>query len=58
LVQPIMPDSAAKLLDQLAIPADRRSFTALGAADALTAGTELPQPVGVFPRYVPQDSAA
>jgi methionyl-tRNA synthetase len=58
LVQPVMPDSAAKLLDQLAVAADRRGFGALTPADALKPGTELPPPTGVFPRYVPQDSAA
>jgi methionyl-tRNA synthetase len=58
LVQPVMPDSAAKLLDQLAIPADRRSFAALAPGHALIPGTTLPVPVGVFPRHVPQDSAA
>jgi methionyl-tRNA synthetase len=58
LVQPVMPDSAAKLLDQLAVPADRRDFTALTPAYALAAGTALPAPAGVFPRYVAEDSAA
>jgi methionyl-tRNA synthetase len=52
LVQPVMPDSASRLLDQLAVPADRRSFAHLDAANALQAGTPLPQPEGVFPRYV------
>jgi methionyl-tRNA synthetase len=50
LVQPAMPDSAAKLLDQLAVGADGRSF---GAFDArLVPGTALPPPQGVFPRWV------
>src|SRR6185312_13331610 len=39
LVQPVMPDSAAKLLDQLAVAADRRGFGALTPADALKPGT-------------------
>jgi methionyl-tRNA synthetase len=50
LMQPIVPDAAAKLLDQLAIPPMQRSFAAL--ATALAAGTVLPKPEGVFPRYV------
>jgi len=50
LVQPAMPASAGKLLDQLAIPADCRSFSAF--ADRLVPGTELPAPEGVFPRWV------
>jgi methionyl-tRNA synthetase len=51
LVQPVMPDSAAKLLDLLGQPAASRDFTAVGTR--LVAGTALPTPEGVFPRYVP-----
>ncbi|MEP0322496.1 methionine--tRNA ligase [Bauldia litoralis] len=52
LVQPIMPDSAAQLLDLLGVPEDRRDFAALGEGGRLTAGTTLPTPSGIFPRYV------
>lgn len=52
VVQPFMPHSAARLLDQLALPADRRSFATLGEGGALKPGTPLPKPEGVFPRYV------
>lgn len=59
LVQPYMPASAAKLLDLLAVPADRRDFDALGIEGRLASGTVLPAPQGVFPRYVEEaDSAA
>ena len=51
LIQPFMPDSAAKMLDQMCIPEDARCFASLGAAGALKTGTELPKPQGVFPRY-------
>jgi methionyl-tRNA synthetase len=57
LCQPFMPDSAAKLLDLLAVPADARSFDQLGASHALVSGTALPAPQGVFPRYVEQPEA-
>ena len=50
MLQPFMPGSAAKLLDLVAVPDDRRSFDAIG--DALVSGTPLPAPQGVFPRYV------
>ena len=52
LAQPVMPDSAGKLLDSLGIPNDLefRDFAALGTR--LRSGTTLPAPVGVFPRYV------
>ena len=54
--QPYMPDSSAKLLDLLAVPADKRSFADV-ATSPLVAGTVLPAPQGVFPRYVEQDAA-
>ena len=49
LVQPVMPDSAGKLLDLLGQPPDQRSFAAVGTR--LAPGTALPPPTGVFPRY-------
>ena len=52
LLQPFMPDSMERMLDQLAVPADARSFASLGADHALAAGTPLPKPQGVFPRFV------
>ena len=52
LVQPIMPDSAAKILDLLVLDDDQRGFDALGPDNALKPGSEIPKPVGVFPRYV------
>ncbi len=59
LAQPAMPTSSAKLLDLLAIPADRRSFAALGAAGRLAPGTAIPEPQGVFPRWLdPEEQAA
>jgi methionyl-tRNA synthetase len=52
LAQPAMPEASVKLLDSLGIPADARTFAALGAARRVAPGTPLPPPVGVFPRYV------
>jgi methionyl-tRNA synthetase len=34
------------------VPADARSFAALGEDGALKSGATLPKPEGVFPRYV------
>ncbi len=51
LMQPFVPSSAAKMLDQLAVPETERTFAHLGEAHALKGGTLLPPPVGVFPRY-------
>lgn len=52
MLQPFVPDSAAKLLDQLAVVGDARSFEHLRPEHALKAGTILPKPEGVFPRFV------
>ncbi|KRE13923.1 methionine--tRNA ligase [Bosea sp. Root381] len=52
LVQPVMPTSAARLLDLLGVAAGARSFASLGAAGRLAPGTPLPAPSGIFPRYV------
>ncbi|MES2196521.1 MAG: methionine--tRNA ligase [Pseudomonadota bacterium] len=50
LAQPVMPDSCGKMLDSLGVPADARNFAALGTR--IKAGTRLPAPSGIFPRYV------
>ena len=50
IMQPLTPDSAAKMLDQLSVPENARSFAMLSGAHALKAGTKLPVPQGVFPR--------
>jgi methionyl-tRNA synthetase len=49
LVQPVMPDSAGKLLDLLGQSPEHRSFAAI--RNRLEPGTALPAPAGVFPRY-------
>ena len=51
LAQPVVPEAAGRLLEQLAVPADRRSFADLGEGGALQPGTPLPAPAGVFPRH-------
>ncbi len=56
LTQPFVPGSAGRLLDQLAVPADRRSFAAL-AEGPLVPGTLLPAPSGIFPRHVETEAA-
>jgi methionyl-tRNA synthetase len=56
LVQPFVPGSAAKLLDQLAVPVGSRDFGALAQAP-LTPGTRLPKPEGIFPRFVEAPAA-
>lgn len=50
VLQPFMPDSMGRMLDQLGVPAEARDLAAL--ASPLPAGTILPAPQGVFPRFV------
>jgi len=50
LLQPFMPEKTAAMLAQLGVPEDGRAFAALAAP--LPAGTGLPPPQGVFPRFV------
>jgi methionyl-tRNA synthetase len=58
LSQPFMPSSAAKLLDLLAVPAQERQFSELGGGRRIAAGTALPAPSPVFPRYVDSEASA
>ena len=52
LIQPVMPDSAAKLLDLLGVADDKRNFAELGKGGRLSTTVALPVPRAVFPRYV------
>ncbi len=58
MCQPYIPTSAAKLLDLLAVPADARGFDKVSDEYALVAGTPLPAPEPVFPRYVEPEAPA
>ena len=49
VLQPFMPGSMARMLDQLGVPEDARDLAAL--ATPLAEGTALPPPQGVFPRH-------
>jgi methionyl-tRNA synthetase len=50
VLQPFVPDAAAKILDQLAVAENTRGFANVGESGALVPGTSLPAPRGVFPR--------
>jgi methionyl-tRNA synthetase len=58
LALPFTPGSAGKLLDLLAVPAEERLFSFLGGAHRIAAGTKLPAPAPVFPRYVEPETRA
>ena len=49
-MQAFVPASAARLLDQLAVPDDQRSLQAALQANSLLTNSELPAPQGVFAR--------
>ncbi len=48
VLQPFMPGAMSAMLDQLGVPPDARGLT----YEPLPAGTALPPPAGVFPRFV------
>ena len=50
MLQPFMPDSMARMLDQLAVPAEARDFASL--SQPLEDSVPLPAPQGIFPRFV------
>lgn len=52
LAQPVMPDATEKLLDILGVAPEEsaRQFAAL--SNRIKAGTQLPPPAPIFPRYV------
>ena len=52
VAQPFIPDSAARILDLLAVPQDRRLLAdAVGNDGASAAGTTLPAPQPVFQKF-------
>jgi len=54
LLQPFLPGSMARLLDQLGVPSEARTIAALNTP--LPDGVPLPAPQGIFPRYVEPES--
>jgi len=50
LTQPLVPNASTRILDQLAVAPNQRTFADLGTA--LLPGTVLPPPEGVFPRWI------
>jgi methionyl-tRNA synthetase len=58
LTQAFLPDASARILDQLAVPDEARSFEHLSEAGALRPGTPLPPPSGVLPRLAAETIGA
>jgi methionyl-tRNA synthetase len=61
-VLPVIPESATRLLDQMGIPADVRTFATIGShwySSLAESDYRLAQPQGLFPRLeMPVDGAA
>ena len=55
LVQPVMPGSASKILDQLGVADGLRGFDMLAGAGRIAAGVEISKPEPVFPRFVEEE---
>jgi methionyl-tRNA synthetase len=51
-----MPVAMGRMLDLLAVPADKRDFSALCEEGRLAPGTILPAPAPIFPRYVEKEA--
>jgi methionyl-tRNA synthetase len=60
-VQPVIPETATKLLDQMGVPADVRTFSAIGShwySALAESGYQIAQPQGLFPRLeLPTETA-
>ena len=52
MAQPVIPVAASSLLDLVGARHDKRNFADVTAANAIAAGTQLPSPSPIFPRYV------
>lgn len=50
LYQPVIPESASKILDQLTVPANERTFAHLSDKYRIPPGTPIMKPEGIFPR--------
>ncbi len=57
-MQSTTPESAAKILDQVAVSMDARTYEHVSPKHALKPGTALPAPEGVFPRIQVEEKAA
>eukprot|EP00542_Grammatophora_oceanica_P012259 CAMPEP_0194034746 /NCGR_PEP_ID=MMETSP0009_2-20130614/7167_1 /TAXON_ID=210454 /ORGANISM="Grammatophora oceanica, Strain CCMP 410" /LENGTH=564 /DNA_ID=CAMNT_0038675793 /DNA_START=125 /DNA_END=1819 /DNA_ORIENTATION=+ len=50
LYQPVIPESANRILDQLQVPEDQRTFAHLTEEYKIKPGTPISKPQGIFPR--------
>ena len=52
ILQPIMPRSSNKMLNQLNVPIDKRVFTSLTSAAKIRPGVLIEKPSPLFPRFL------
>jgi methionyl-tRNA synthetase len=50
LYQPLIPESANRILDQLSVPVEERTFEHLTEEYRIALGRPIPKPQGIFPR--------
>ena len=56
VTQPFMPEACGRILDQLSVPSNARSFANLLDGHSLEPGTVVPKPEPVFPRVVEDEA--
>ncbi len=56
MAQPVMPGSCGRLLDLLCVGKELRNFSNANSEYALAAGSNLPAPQAVFPKYIEKNS--
>ena len=52
LIQPVMPQSADMILDQLGVDRAKRDFSVIAGKGRLASGHQIDKPSPVFPRYM------
>jgi len=57
MIQPVTPDAATQILDQLKIDTDQRQFEHISDTYMLKSGVEIGKPEGVFPRIIEEEAA-
>jgi methionyl-tRNA synthetase len=57
LIQPVMPQSADMILDQLGVDTAKRDFSVIAGNGRLGSGHQIDNPSPVFPRYIEEAGA-
>ena len=57
LIQPVMPQSADMILDQLGVDSAKRGFSVIAGKGRLDSGYKINKPFPVFPRFIEEAGA-